>query len=98
MSRAKLFSLLPVIDKAEEKELTGRIIEKAGISPGIRAEDLILEDFIRLAIEASRQIELMQSTEPNLKNLERIIPPSTNHPHLSARITPCSDPRLHHLP
>jgi 16S rRNA (adenine1518-N6/adenine1519-N6)-dimethyltransferase len=70
LSRAKLFSLLPVIGKAEEKELTGRIIERAGISPGIRAEDLILEDFIRLAIEVSRQIELMQSTEPNMENLK----------------------------
>jgi 16S rRNA (adenine1518-N6/adenine1519-N6)-dimethyltransferase len=70
LSRAELFSLLPMIGKAKEKELTGRIIEKAGISPGVRAEDLVLEDFIRLAIEVSRQIKLMRLTAPDTKNLE----------------------------
>jgi 16S rRNA (adenine1518-N6/adenine1519-N6)-dimethyltransferase len=51
-----LFVSFPHINKVEAKELTTRIIEFAGISPGIRAENLLLEDFIRLAIAADRSI------------------------------------------
>jgi 16S rRNA (adenine1518-N6/adenine1519-N6)-dimethyltransferase len=53
---SNLFVPFPHINKAEAKELTARIIECAGISPGIRAENLLLEDFIRLAIAADRSI------------------------------------------
>ncbi len=58
---AELFDSLPEISKAEGKELTGKVINAAGISPGIRAENLVLEDFVRLAIETSRQIDSLQS-------------------------------------
>jgi 16S rRNA (adenine1518-N6/adenine1519-N6)-dimethyltransferase len=61
LTKAEFFNSLPMIDKAEAKELTGRIIEAAGISPGVRAENLRLEDFVRLAVEASCQIESLQS-------------------------------------
>ncbi len=40
----------------EGKELAGRVIEAAGINPGIRAEKLVLEDFVRLAVAAEQQI------------------------------------------
>jgi 16S rRNA (adenine1518-N6/adenine1519-N6)-dimethyltransferase len=60
LTRAELFTTLPMIDKAKERELTGRTIEAAGILPGVRAEELILEDFVRLTVEASRQIGLIQ--------------------------------------
>jgi 16S rRNA (adenine1518-N6/adenine1519-N6)-dimethyltransferase len=57
LSRAELFTYLPGIGKTEEKELVGDIIELAGISPGIRAENLTLEDFVNLTVAASHQID-----------------------------------------
>jgi 16S rRNA (adenine1518-N6/adenine1519-N6)-dimethyltransferase len=61
LSQADIFAHLPVIDKTEGRELTGRIIEEAGISPGVRAENLVLEDFARLAVAASHQLEIQQT-------------------------------------
>ena len=61
LCNAELFDSLPETSKAEGKELTGKVIKAAGISPGIRAENLVLEDFVRLAIETSRHIDSLQS-------------------------------------
>ncbi len=60
LSTAELFSSLPEVDRAEGKKLTGAIIEAAGLSPGVRAETLMLEDFVRLAVETSRRIASLQ--------------------------------------
>jgi 16S rRNA (adenine1518-N6/adenine1519-N6)-dimethyltransferase len=61
LSSAELFKSLPEIDRAEGKKLTGAVIEAAGISTGVRAETLMLEDFVRLTVETSRQIAFLQS-------------------------------------
>ena len=61
LSSAELFSSLPEIGRAEGRKLTGAIIEAVGLSPGVRAETLMLEDFVRLTVETSRQITSLQS-------------------------------------
>jgi 16S rRNA (adenine1518-N6/adenine1519-N6)-dimethyltransferase len=62
LGSSDLFSSLPTIGRAEGKELAGRIIKAAGILPGIRAETLVLEDFVRLSIEMSRQVAILQES------------------------------------
>ena len=96
LTRAELFTSLPMIGKAEERELTGRTIEAAGILPGIRAEELVLEDFVRLTVEASRQIESHAISGDRRERPRCLIPSFVTQP-LSVRITPCSDPRRSHL-
>ncbi len=55
MSGANLFSSPSLKDKAEGKKLTEKVIIKAGISPGIRAENLTLEDFVELTINTDKE-------------------------------------------
>jgi 16S rRNA (adenine1518-N6/adenine1519-N6)-dimethyltransferase len=57
LTSAAIFSLEGLTDKAELKKLTGKIIEKAGLEPGIRAEKLVLEDFVRLTVKAQHQFK-----------------------------------------
>ncbi|MDR3631768.1 MAG: 16S rRNA (adenine(1518)-N(6)/adenine(1519)-N(6))-dimethyltransferase RsmA [Desulfocapsaceae bacterium] len=58
---AELFGFLPEKGKAAGKELTGGIIQAAGLAPDIRAEVLALEDYIHLAIETSRLIDSLSA-------------------------------------
>jgi 16S rRNA (adenine1518-N6/adenine1519-N6)-dimethyltransferase len=57
LASAGVFRLDEYSEKAELKELTGKIIEKAELEPGIRAEKLVLEDFIRLTVTAQHQLK-----------------------------------------
>ena len=63
LSSADLFEVLSGIDKAKGKCMTGEVIEASGIALGIRAENLVLEDFIRLAVETSRKIASLLSNQ-----------------------------------
>jgi 16S rRNA (adenine1518-N6/adenine1519-N6)-dimethyltransferase len=60
LTSAELFAKIPGIDKAKGKFLTGELIEAAGISPGERAENLALADFIRLAVATSQTYAALQ--------------------------------------
>jgi 16S rRNA (adenine1518-N6/adenine1519-N6)-dimethyltransferase len=53
LSSARLFL---TGNSGEEKVMTGGVIEEAGIEAGVRAETLALEDFVRLAVAAERQL------------------------------------------
>jgi len=57
LSSAKVFHSASSGDKGVGKELTGRVIAEAGLNPGIRAEKLTLEDFVRLAVAAQHQLK-----------------------------------------
>ncbi len=62
LSNADLFRAVPDIDKKKAKEMTADLIEAAGVQPGVRAETLILEDFVRLAVVAkTRFASLLQN-------------------------------------
>ncbi len=57
LASAAIFRLDDSHQKAEIKELTGKIIEEAGLEAGIRAEKLVLEDFVRLTVAAQHQLK-----------------------------------------
>ncbi|MDP3695043.1 MAG: ribosomal RNA small subunit methyltransferase A, partial [Desulfocapsaceae bacterium] len=50
LSSSKLLPMIGEEEKATIKSLTEVVIRKAGIAPTTRAEDLTLEDFVRLTL------------------------------------------------
>jgi 16S rRNA (adenine1518-N6/adenine1519-N6)-dimethyltransferase len=57
MTAAQLFTSLNVTERHDVKELTEKVILNAGIAPSIRAENLHLEDFVKLAVVTEKILQ-----------------------------------------
>ncbi len=60
MSNAQLFAPCSNGDKSAIKSLTEDVIRSTGISPGVRAETLSLEEFVELTIETEKTLKTME--------------------------------------